>query len=119
MEENNSEIDITNYILRILSSNLIVIWSWGFENPKRLQDGLSFKVNGFKLSGEVQIIYNAGIDLFDLSFFDSNKQLQKVIENVYVDQLVDVIDEYVEKVTDYAGAVDKFYNFKYSADDEK
>lgn len=117
MEENN--FDITAYILKILSSNLIVIWSWGFECPKRLCNGLSFKVNGFKIKGEVQVVYNSGSDLFDISFYDSDEKMQKIVEDIYLDQLVDVIDEHVERVPGYAEIVDKFYRFKDLSNDEK
>jgi len=110
MEPN--EIDITQYILKILYSNPITIWSWGFENPIRLRNGIKFNVSGFIFVGNVEIIYNEGTDLFDVSLFSSNGLLYKKLEDIYVDQLVDVIDENVERVADYNNRVDEFYNLK-------
>ena len=108
----SSEIDITQYILKVLYSNPITIWSWGFENPIRLRNGIKFNVSGIIFLGEVEIIYNAGNDLFVISLFSSNGLLHKKLENIYVDQLVDVIDENVERVADYNNRVDEFYNLK-------
>ena len=106
----HTEFDITQYILKILCSNLKTIWSWGFENPIRLRNGIKFSVSGFIFVGNIEIIYNEGTDLFDISFYNSNGLLQKRLDDIYVDQLVDVIDENVERVPDYENKVDIFYN---------
>ena len=44
---------MTEYILQILRSQLMVVFSWGFNSPKRLPEdkGLSFFVEGFKYQG--------------------------------------------------------------------
>ena len=67
-------------------------------------------MSGFIFVGNVEIIYNEGTDLFDISFYNSNGLLQKRLDDIYVDQLVDVIDENVERVPDYENKVDIFYN---------
>lgn len=56
------------YIMRILKSQLMIIWSWGFNSPKTITNGLSFRVQGFKFKGTVEVVYNEGTDLFDISF---------------------------------------------------
>ncbi len=60
--------EMAMYIMRILKSQLMIVWSWGFNSPKTIINGLSFKVQGFKFNGTVEIIYNEGTDLFDISF---------------------------------------------------
>jgi len=88
------------------------MWSWGFSNPKALpnNEGLIFRVNGFKHKGLVKVVYDEGMDLFVVILLDNkNNELQQ-IEGVYFDCLVDVIDEAVERTSDYAERVKKEYN---------
>ena len=40
--------EMAMYIMRILKSQLMKMWSWGFNSPTALDNGLQFKVNGFK-----------------------------------------------------------------------
>jgi len=44
----------------------MTVWSWGFNSPVFIQNGLQFKVQGFIFQGVVQIRYNEGTDLFDI-----------------------------------------------------
>lgn len=104
--------DLANYIFSILKSSRIIMWSWGFSNPKALpnNEGLIFRVNGFKHKGCVKVVYNEGMDLFEVILLDNqNNELQR-IEDVYFDQLVDIIDEAVERTQDYNERIKKFYN---------
>jgi len=90
----------------------MVMWSWGFNQPQALpnNEGLIFKVNGFKHKGWVKVVYNEGMDLFAVILLDNqNNELQR-IEGVYFDSLVDVIDEAVEYTPDYAERVKNVYN---------
>jgi hypothetical protein len=54
-------------------------------------------VQGYLLNGWVKVIYNYGTDAFDVFFLNNRKQLVKKVEEVYLDNLVDVIDWNVEK----------------------
>ena len=103
--------EMANYILRILRSQLMVMFSWGFHNPIALpnNEGLRFKVQGFKFKGIVEVVYDEGWDLFDVSFIKDGKVVDK-IEEVYLDGLVDVIDRYVEKTDDYENRVKEEYS---------
>ena len=91
---------MAQYIMSILKTQLMVVWSWGFHQPIALENGLRFKVTGYKFRGVVDVVYNEGSDLFDLSFIKRNKVV-KSIEGVFFDFLFEVIDDYVEKKTDY------------------
>ena len=51
---------MAEYILQILRSQLMVVFSWGFHKPQRLpkDSGLKFQVEGLKYKGTVEVIYN-------------------------------------------------------------
>ena len=98
---------MAEYILQILRSRLMVVFSWGFHRPTALPDnkGLSFMVDGFKYQGRVQVIYNEGTDLFEV-----NLENGRIEEGVYLDQLVDVIDGMVERCNDYDKRISNAYS---------
>ena len=95
---------MANYIYTILISKLMVILSWGFNSPIAITNGLRFKVQGFKFTGTVEVIYNEGADLFNVHLSDGT-----VVADVYVDSLVGVIDGLVERTNDYEERVKKEY----------
>ena len=96
--------------MQILRSQLMVMWSWGFNSPIAVKNGLRFKVQGFKFRGIVEVVYNEGSDLFDLSFIKAGKVV-KAIDGVFFDTLVETIDHYVEKTSDYEKRVREEYQF--------
>jgi hypothetical protein len=98
---------MAEYILQILRSNLMVMFSWGFNQPQRLPDnkGLAFKVQGFKYSGWVEVVYNEGRDLFEVVLTNTGKK----VEDVYFDCLVSVIDNLVEHTDNYKEDVEQYY----------
>lgn len=99
--------------MSILKTQLTIIWSWGFHCPIAMENGLSFKVQGFKFRGVVEVLYNEGQDLFDIYFIKRNKVVES-INGVYFDQLVEVIDDYVENTTNYQEMVEAEYAIKAS-----
>lgn len=100
--------EMAEYILNILKTQLMIVWSWGFNSPLALSDGLLFRVQGFRFKGIVEIHYNEGADLFDISLIKGNMTV-KTIGDVYFDQLIDVIDSAVEKVENYKERVENEY----------
>lgn len=102
---------MAKYIMSILKTQLMVVWSWGFHKPIALENGLRFNVQGFKFNGIVLIEYKEGQDLFDLSFIKRNKVV-KSIDGVSFDMLVDTIDDFVEKTSDYKERVSAEYSIK-------
>lgn len=97
---------MAEYILKILRSQLIVMFSWGFHLPMALPDdkGLRFYVNGFKYSGRVDVVYNDGRDLFEVSLSNGT-----IVEDVYLDSLVNVIDGLVERTDNYKERIETEY----------
>jgi hypothetical protein len=96
---NNKE--MAEYIYSVLLMQPTILMSWGFQSPTIINHGLSFYVNGFKHKGRVSIRYNQGQDLFDIFLLDDNEIILDTINMVYFDQLVEVIDEKIEKTDDY------------------
>ena len=98
---------MAEYILQILKSQLIEVLSWGFHNPQRLPNdkGLRFNVQGFKYKGTVEVVYNEGKDLFEVRLIDNGIN----VEDVYLDNLINVIDNLVEKTSNYKQSVEEEY----------
>ena len=101
--------NMAEYILQVLKSQIILMWSWGFNSAVAIEDGLQFKVQGFKFKGIVKVIYDHGMDLFDVQFVKDG-EVEKTIEGVYVDELVETIDNYVEKTETYFEDIEKEYS---------
>ena len=101
--------EMAKYIMSILKTQLMVMFSWGFHQPVAIENGLQFKVQGFKFRGIVEVVYNEGRDLFDVRFIKANKVVN-TIEGVFFDMLVDTIDDYVEKTSDYEKRVAAEYS---------
>lgn len=103
---------MAEYILSILRTQLMVVFSWGFHRPTALPDdgGLAFKVDGFKHRGWVFVKYNEGKDLFDIELRDKSLNVVRNIEDVYFDQLIAVIDNAVEHTENYEEQVKGLYN---------
>lgn len=95
--------DLFLYISTILMHDPSIYWSWGPSEFHEIQDGASFNVNGFIYQGEVKILYNAGSDTFCVVIGE------RQIDDVYLDELVNVIDheveytgeDYMERITDF------------------
>ena len=100
---------MAKYIMTILKTQIVVVWSWGFHKPMALENGLRFKVQGFKFKGTVEVVYNEGRDLFDVRFIKRNKVVN-TIDGVFFDSLVEVIDDFVEKTADYEQRVAAEYS---------
>ncbi len=100
---------MAKYIMTILKTQLMVVWSWGFHQPVAIENGLQFKVQGYKFKGVVEVAYNEGRDLFDVRFLKANKVVD-TIEGVFFDMLIDTIDDFVEKTSDYEQRVAAEYS---------
>ncbi|MBF0651350.1 hypothetical protein IR083_21270 [Dysgonomonas sp. GY75] len=104
--------EMANYILSILRTNLNIVWSWGFNSPKPTQNGLSFKVQGFLHKGWVVVKYNEGTDLFGIKLLTDQLKEIKSIEGIYVNQLIDMIDDMVECCDNYDQKVKNEYSLE-------
>ena len=93
--------------MAILRTQLMVVFSWGFNSPIELptNNGLRFNVNGFKFQGTIEVVYNDGRDLFEIRLSNGT-----IVEDVYLDSLINVIDNLVEKTDNYQERVKQAYN---------
>lgn len=100
--------EMAKYIMSILKVDLMVLFSWGFHNPTAIENGLIFKVNGFKHRGKVKVVYNEDKDLFNVSLITNRGVEIETIEGVFFDNLVEVIDNHIEKTNNYSQDVDNW-----------
>lgn len=97
-----------DHIKQILSAQPTFLSAWGFDEPVPFPGGMLFHVDGFKHQGYVQILYDEGDDTFIVVLLDEYLNAHARFENVYIDQLVDVIDREVERTDDYDERVKEF-----------
>ena len=92
-------------INEILDSRLNVVCSWGLHNKRVITDGVRFDVHGFKFTGEVKITFDfARSHASDKTTFKVQIG-DDVSTGVTAEELIDFIDERVEKVDNYEEAV--------------
>ena len=90
--------EMAKYILQILRTQPIVVFSWGFHNAYPICNGLRFSVNGYLHQGKVEVAYNEGADLFEVSTLNEDGSIKQQESDVYLDCLVNVIDGMVETI---------------------
>jgi hypothetical protein len=77
------------------------VWSWGARGWTNIENKfLKFRVSGHLFKGVVYIGVN-GKDLFDIYLTNLKGVIQQELNDVYVDELVDRIDQKVERIPDY------------------
>ena len=101
--------EIAKYILAILRTQLMIVFSWGFHAATAIENGLAFQVEGYKHTGRVEVTYDQGWNLFTVRTINQDGSIKEQQEGVYVDGLVEVIDRMVERTPDYASRVRKQY----------
>ena len=101
--------NMARYIMQILRTQLMVMFSWGFHSAYAIHDGLAFFVNGYLHKGKVEVVYDEGTDTFTVRTINRDGSVKQQEEGVYLDCLVSVIDTMVERCPDYANRVEKTY----------
>ena len=104
--------EMASYIWSIIANDPSLPMSWGvdLESLECTDDALEFHVLGFLHTGNVRIVYIEGADLFQVSLYDEEGKETKRINDVYLDNLAEVIDLNVEnnRVDDYNAKVMDF-----------
>ena len=90
--------EMAKYILQVLKTQPIIVFSWGFHNARAIQNGLRFEVNGYLHQGSVDVVYNEGADLFEVSTLNTDGSIKQQECDIYVDCLIGVIDKMVETI---------------------
>lgn len=75
-------------------------FAWGAKNAVGLDDGIQFDVKGLKFRGKV-IIKLTAMDDYTITFGRMNRKtfefdVKHTAEGVYCDQLVEILDHYIE-----------------------
>ena len=110
MDEEYSK-EIAGYILSIFRTNPFVVMSWGI-NPATItivDVGVRFHVQGFIHTGYVQVVLNEGEDLFEVTLISEEGETLKTIEHIFVDNLISIIDDTVEKCENYQERISQEY----------
>ena len=110
MDEDYSR-EIAGYILSIFRTNPFIVMSWGI-NPASItivKVGVKFHVQGFIHTGYVQVVLNEGEDLFEVTLISEEGETLKTIEHIFVDNLICVIDDAVEKCENYQERISQEY----------
>ncbi|MBP5424061.1 MAG: hypothetical protein J6Y78_16635 [Paludibacteraceae bacterium] len=110
MDEDYSK-EIANYIFSIFRTNPFVVMSWGI-NPASItivEVGVKFHVQGFLHTGYVQVVLNEGEDLFEVTLISEEGETLKTIEHIFVDNLICVIDDAIEKCENYEERISQEY----------
>ena len=97
--------EIARYILAILRTQLIIVFSWGFHSAMAIENGLAFRVQGYKHQGRVEVIYDEGYDLFRVRLLNPDGSVKQEKDGIYLDGLVSTIDGMVERTEDYSASV--------------
>ena len=98
-ENTNRNYELAMYIWQILKTQMTVIMSWGLDPSKArvIDNGMEIRVQGFLHTGFVQITLNEGTDLFEIKLLSEERELVKFIDGIYLDCLVNTLDENIEK----------------------
>ena len=112
MENKNYDQKLAGYIWSILKTQPFIVMSWGVDmnTIKPVEEGPEFHVQGFIHTGMVRIILDEGKDLFEIHLIPDSEGEEKVIEDVYLDMFVSVIDRNLEKTDDYEKRISDTYD---------
>ena len=112
------DIEIGKYILSILKTRIDIVSSWGLdpESLKPIKYGIEFHVQGFKHTGIVQVTLNEGEDLFEVCLISESGETVETHKSIFLDNLISVIDDAVEKVDDYEKRVATEYPYLTQSD---
>jgi len=84
---------------QIRAQDRMVFAAWGAKEFVNMGKGLKFKVGGMaRYKGYVYVKLDEGADLYNIDFFrirNLEVKVDKAVEGVYADQLVEIIDDYV------------------------
>lgn len=83
---------------QLMGLGKVKVWSWGANSWSIINNGIMFKVQGFKFKGTVNITLVPN-DTYKIEFIKASKTVKEYTD-VYFDEMVDLIDNYVE----YTGA---------------
>lgn len=91
-----------NETMRVLTHNKTIYWSWGVSKRTTvLGKGLILQVNGRRHSGDVLITLGWD-DTYQVRIISNRGKVIKHYEMVYFDNLVEIIDDHIERIPEYS-----------------
>ena len=102
-QQTKNHMEIANEIrAQLIALGMIKVMSWGTHAWTGGKDYLAFKVNGHHFKGIVKITLTP-MDVYRIEFMKAlpAHEITKTMENVYFDEMVDMIDQHVEYVPEY------------------
>ena len=92
-------------IQQTITQNRSIAWSWGARSWTNVKNrGLAFRVSGFKHKGNVVVMLNHS-DFFNVELVNIRGNSKRLVKDIFVGDLVDVIDGLVEKTDNYKESV--------------
>lgn len=87
--------------VNLLNTQRTKLWSWGANGYTNcFNKALKFKVQAHRHKGYIYITVN-GNDLYDVYLVSTHNNLKKQFNDIFFDDLVDIIDNEIERVKEY------------------
>lgn len=91
----------TSETIQWLTRNRQIFWSWGVSKKFNVESkGLLMRVNGNHFNGYVLITLSP-MDTYTVHLIKTNGKVVETIEDVYCDQLQEIIDNKIERIPEY------------------
>ena len=100
--------EVFELVLTVFAKSLNVVLSWGFHSPQAIENGIEFRCNGFKFTGVVKVT-RTDRNLYKVELMSNNGVVVEIIDKIHIGNLINVIDDKVEKVDDYEKRVMQKY----------
>ena len=96
------EIVDMNGLMDFFNAHNQIVWSWGAHDFKNFENKcLRFTVQGRHHTGRVYIFLHA-LDVFEIYLTDAKDKIKgEVIEGIYIDELINVLDKKIEWIEEY------------------
>lgn len=85
---------------QLFATGRLKVWSWGARNWIGDENSLTFRVGARRHKGYVKITLN-GSDLYDIKLISTHGNVKDEFKDIYFDQMVEVIDDRIEKIPEY------------------
>ena len=88
--------------INLLNTQRMKVWSWGTNGFTNCFDkALKFKVQAHRHKGYIYLTVN-GNDLYDIYFVSTHGNLKKQFNDIFFEDVVDVIDNEIEFIKEYS-----------------
>lgn len=100
-------------IYKLLKSQVLLQYEWGYRDPHSLFNGMSFKVSGVIFSGTVKIRFQTDDDLMSVYFINENDEQVRKICGVTDSELVPILRANIDGSDAWKAIWKKYYRDKF------